>query len=630
MSKPVPAYNSLTPFYGAMADMGIAGSSIVDALPSPAVMVWPDGRVIAANENAKELVVEATEHDTLKIRPDLLPQVGTIAATGNSENWIIKIKKLRQSGVAAMSYSLTGISIPVVGEDTPVVLIYGADSTLEKNLRQALIESRAFFQDLATCSNDFTWSTDHRGVFTFINQRGVLGYRSDILHGKFAADYVADVISPEHVTAVFQAKEPVNEKEIWLRGADGEKYCFMMSALPIVNDQGMWAGARGVGRDVSELRARETELYRARRSEKLINTVLRIIRNEVDPEQMLATAAAAVIEALGMTSCWIFQRAPGKEFSSKSSSLLNIVPRSAIGLDDAPKSVVMRAIVERNLQCHDANVTVFKHDGWSFLAAKTHYGGEINGMLCFVRKIIVDEDSAEKKPNWSSFDHSMIKSVADQLSVIIAQAEIQEELKRLSQTDGLTGLMNRRAFLPEVLRRLSHHKRQNRKAALLFIDLDNFKGINDTDGHARGDEILRAVAELLNASSRSSDLSARFGGDEFVLWLEEADEAIATLKANDLMDGCQDIVAIAKGKMGDESRTPAQGKMEFQHLGMSIGIAIYDPETKEDLDHLVSRADQALYAVKENGKGGYRLAGNFMGLEPEASEQQPKGRGDSK
>lgn len=404
----------------------------------------------------------------------------------------------------------------------------------------------------------------------------------------------------------------------------------MMSAVPIIKEGGDWIGARGVGRDVTELRARESELRRARQSEKLINTVLGIIRNEVDPEQMLATAAAAVIEAVGMEACWVFQRSPGEDFSSKTAGMLNIVPRTAAGMEDAPKSALMRAIVERNLQCKDTNVTMFKHEGWSFLVARSHYGGSINGMLCFVRRIVEDEDKTVQKPNWRRFDHSMIKSVADQLSVVIAQIENQEKLKYLSQTDGLTGLMNRRAFMPEVGRRLAHHARQGRKAAFLFIDLDNFKGINDTDGHARGDEILCAVADLLKINSRESDLPARLGGDEFVLWLEEADEAVATLKANDLIVGCQDIVAITKNKVESEANEAPIGKMEFEHLGMSIGIAIFEPDSKETLDNLVSRADQALYAVKENGKGGYRIATPYDRLATIKDAQNLKGHGDSR
>jgi len=607
MSESLSAQNALAPHRGESADIEFTGASLVNAIPCPAAMVWPDGRIISSNQFASVLLAENADGG-FALRSDLLAQVAVIARDRTSENWVIRLKKRGQPASAAMSYSLTGIAIPVAGEKTPAVLIYGADSALERNLRKALIESRSFYQDLANCSNDFTWSTDTRGAFTFINQKGVAGYQADFIHGKPALELLASRTERAQAEAVFQTRVPVSEKEIWLKGARGDDYCFMISALPVHGSDGKWTGARGVGRDVTELRAREAELARAQHSKKLINTVLGIIRNEVAPSKMLTTAAAAVIEAIGMTSCWIFQRKFGEDFSGQTASVFNIVPRTSMGMKNAPTTADMRIIIDKNLKNPDANVGVFTKGGWSFLVAKTKYGGQVNGTLCFVRQIVDENAKKRGSLHWNAYEHSMITSVANQLSVVVAQSEHHEELRVLSQTDGLTGLMNRRSFLPETARRLAHHARQKRKAAFLYIDLDNFKGINDNDGHARGDQILKAVSELIKINCRTSDLPARFGGDEFVLWLEEADESIAILKANDLIDGCQDIIAIAKDTPGVEFSSTPSGEMSFKHLGMSIGISVFLPETMETIDQLIARADEALYVAKKGGKGGYRVA----------------------
>jgi len=400
----------------------------------------------------------------------------------------------------------------------------------------------------------------------------------------------------------------------------------MISALPVRNADDKWSGARGAGRDVTELRARENELRRARQSEKLINTVLGIIRNEVTPAKMLATAAAAVIDAIGMTSCWIFHRKYAEEFSSGTANILNIVPRASMGMENAPASAELREIVAENQKNPGTNGAVYTKNGWSFLVAKTEYGGQVNGTLCFVRPGDGSSEDGQEKLIWNAYEHSLINCVADQLSVVVAQSEDQEKLKILSQTDGLTGLMNRRSFLPETTRRLAHHTRKNRKAAFLYIDLDNFKGINDTDGHARGDQILKAVSELIKVNCRTSDLSARFGGDEFVIWLEEADESIAILKANDLIDGCQDIIAIARDDPGYPCPPAHSGEMSFEHLGMSIGISVFDPGTRESIDQLIARADEALYIAKKGGKGGYRIAGAAVaGTSDEQDQNDTKG-----
>jgi len=626
MSDILSVQSALAPYCSANEKLGFIGASLIKALPCPAVMVWSDGNIICANENARDLVHEDMDGN-LKLRSDLLQQVAKIASTGASENWVIKIRKHGLPGEIPTSYSLTGIALPVADENTTAVLIYGADSALEKNLRQALIESRTFYQDLANCSSDFTWSTDAHGVFTFINQKGVAGYQADIMHGRQAVELLASRTSRGQAEAVFQTRIPVNEKEIWLESAEGNECCYIISALPVRDAKGKWCGVRGVGRDVTELRAREDELLRARRSEKLINTVLGIIRKEVAPAKMLATAAAAVIDAIGMTSCWIFQRKYGEEFSSQAASVLNIVPRCALGMENAPASADLRAIVAKNMKNTKSHIGVFTKNGWSFLVARTEYAGQTNGTICFVRQIDDKKEVGGEKLNWNAYEHSMIGSVADQLSVVVAQSEQQEEMKVLSQTDGLTGLMNRRSFLPETTRRLAHHARKNRKAAFLYIDLDNFKGINDNDGHARGDQILCAVSELIKANCRLSDLSARFGGDEFVIWLEEADESIAILKANDLIDGCQDIIAIAKDAPSQKIPVVHSGEYKLEHLGMSIGISIFIPGSEESIDQLIARADEALYTAKKGGKGGYRIAKT---LTPKTSDDQDqKGAGGS-
>jgi len=618
MSDILSSQSALTPGSETDQELGLTATSLVNALPGPAVLAWSNGRIISANLNASDLVLEGGDGN-LALRSDLLTQVATIERTGTAQSWVIKIKKPGHPGLVSMSCSLTGIPLAVCGDKTTAVLIYGADSVLERNLRQALIASRTFYQDLANCSSDFTWATDTKGVFTYINQKGVAGYHADMMHGKPALELLSLRTTRSQAEAVFHARLPVSEKEIWLKGASGEDFCFMISALPVREAGSKWCGARGVGRDVTELRTREAELHRARRAEKLINTVLGIIRNEVAPAKMLATAAAAVIEAIGMTSCWIFQRKYNEEFTSTTGSVLNIVPRASLDMENAPTSAVLRAIVAKNLKNQNSHVAVFTKSGWSFLIARTEYRDQINGTLCFVRQLPDSAESEMKKPVWDHFERSLISCVADQLSVVIAQSEHQEKLKLLSQTDGLTGLMNRRSFLPETTRRLAHHERQNRKAAFLYIDLDNFKGINDNDGHACGDQILCV-------NCRTSDLSARFGGDEFVVWLEEADEAIAILKANDLIDSCQDIIAITKNASRNHVPALHPGEMSFTHLGMSIGIAIFIPGTKETIDQLLGRADAALNIAKKAGKGGYRLAAALS--PPPFNEQDSKNAGD--
>ena len=170
--------------------------------------------------------------------------------------------------------------------------------------------------------------------------------------------------------------------------------------------------------------------------------------------------------------------------------------------------------------------------------------------------------------------------------------EARERLERLSRTDDLTGLMNRRAFVDALQRRLRHLQRHGRSGALLFVDLDNFKTVNDSRGHAAGDDLLRRIGAHLIAAIRAGDLAARLGGDEFALWLEEVDAAGASAKAESLRRLGQSL----NREFGTQGRP----------FGFSIGTALSGPSDNEAAA-LIARADAAMYAAKHARRSGIGL-----------------------
>ena len=136
-------------------------------------------------------------------------------------------------------------------------------------------------------------------------------------------------------------------------------------------------------------------------------------------------------------------------------------------------------------------------------------------------------------------DRALLADVADYLGVALAQIASLEQIVTLSRTDPLTTLLNDGAFLDELearLRRLGDGRESERGGgALLFIDLDNFKRVNDELGHAAGDRALCSVAEALRRHARLSDLVARLGGDEFVMWIDRIGRAAALKRARSLL-----------------------------------------------------------------------------------------------
>lgn len=172
-----------------------------------------------------------------------------------------------------------------------------------------------------------------------------------------------------------------------------------------------------------------------------------------------------------------------------------------------------------------------------------------------------------------------------------AQQELQakaQELDTLARFDPLTGLANRLSFQKELVESVDRARFGNREMALLLIDLDGFKAINDTKGHPAGDRILKQVASRLLAVVREGDTVARLGGDEFTVILNSV---------KDELD-----VALVAGRIMRAISQPCYLDGQECFLGASVGAAIF-PQHTSDVDELVSYADTAMYAAKQHGSG---------------------------
>lgn len=176
---------------------------------------------------------------------------------------------------------------------------------------------------------------------------------------------------------------------------------------------------------------------------------------------------------------------------------------------------------------------------------------------------------------------------------ITEKKALEQKIRDLARFDGLTGLPNRQNFIELVENNLLRARRNRSRLALFFVDLDRFKPVNDSFGHAAGDELLKAVAARLRGALRESDMVGRFGGDEFLVLLPDIAQPA-------------DAAGVA-GKIGAALDRPFELASGRFSISSSIGIAIY-PDHGSDVDVLIEAADRAMYEAKKDGGGAYRFS----------------------
>lgn len=192
-------------------------------------------------------------------------------------------------------------------------------------------------------------------------------------------------------------------------------------------------------------------------------------------------------------------------------------------------------------------------------------------------------------------DHVRALSViAQQAAVVIRAAQLHEEARRLAITDPLTGLHNRRHFMDKLEEHLRRGRRYGERLALILVDSDYLKTVNDRHGHLSGDRALQAVAEVLRNTLRDTDELARIGGDEFAALLLESEEARARTVADRLREGVHELQLLS-----DDGRP--------LWITVSAGIALF-PEHGSDGKALLREADLALYRAKDAGRDSVAMA----------------------
>ncbi|HQK93855.1 MAG TPA: sensor domain-containing diguanylate cyclase [Armatimonadota bacterium] len=218
------------------------------------------------------------------------------------------------------------------------------------------------------------------------------------------------------------------------------------------------------------------------------------------------------------------------------------------------------------------------YNGPSLLSVPLKFRGSVTGVLNLSNKT----DGARFSPA----DEELLCLLASQAAVAIENAALYRSLCELAATDGLTGLYNHQHFFSRLRGAVSLARRSGQPLAVIMIDIDHFKRVNDRFGHAQGDTVLRAVASLLRGAARKEDIAARYGGEEFAVILPNTGAQGATHLAERFRARVQEL----------------EFRRDDRSFSITVSLGIADLEPGLDPEVLLDRADQALYAAKSQGR----------------------------
>ena len=430
----------------------------------------------------------------------------------------------------------------------------------------------ARYRDFASVSNDLLWEADREGrVF---ETSGRLARHSSLTSGRNWREMLH--LGPAEAraaldTAISQSL-PFHNLEFALPDeGDGPRW-IRVSGQPVIDDARELAGYRGTAVDISL--ARQAEALLRSYNEQLLKDVaertrdLRQANSELEAKErhlqvILAAAPVGVIELDGNERC--------RFINVNGCALTGCTQEEALGR-------VLLDFVHPDDREYVAFVfKINRHDG------DVHW-----------IEFRLDRTNQRCSAHWINVDHAdtTLSSTIMVLTNATARAQQDERLWTLAHHDTLTDLPNRNLFWDRMGQALRYAKRHESGAAVLWIDLDGFKGINDRFGHAAGDQLLQQVAQRLRSRIRESDTVARMGGDEFAVIMPDissVDDALHTAGA--LVTSLAEPFALPQG----EAR-----------ISGSVGVALY-PQHADGVESLTQCADMAMYQAKNAGKNQVRL-----------------------
>jgi diguanylate cyclase (GGDEF)-like protein/PAS domain S-box-containing protein len=536
--------------------------------PGPALEITGEGEIRALNAAGRRLIAVLDRRDANDAALAMLDLIKNACDQGTAARGPLILPGDGGNGRRTLDVTV----VPMAARQAFVVAL-DITAALE-----AAAASERRYRDLIEIAADFAWETGADGTFTFVSGNGAFGFATRMLLGKNPRDLL---LRDPGAAAVlpFNTLAPVQHQEVWIRNADGSPVCLSVSAMPVFDSDGRRLGARGVCHDITSSHLVDSSESRRKVRDRVVKHIVDSVLKHKTAKGMLDTGARAICHAVDGSACEAF-------LFDEHGRAVKAAQFGETGIAERYSQQLVKRMDPGDL--HQAVVA-----GRPVLGMMT--GSETGPTGAFLVWHV------EPNAAWTEENELLLVDLRDQFSGVVLQIAEQRKLETLSRFDELTGLVNRRFFHEELDLRIDRAQQRGRRGTLIYVDLDNFKLVNDTLGHEKGDAVLRKLSDILRSHTREYDLIGRLGGDEFALWLDDTDANVAIKRGEKLLTAAQALKNMS-------------GSLD-QPLAVSLGIAIYDPRSTESRDALIARADAAMYESKHGGKGRLTLA-------PVAAEDQ--------
>ncbi|MEO5573830.1 MAG: EAL domain-containing protein [Gammaproteobacteria bacterium] len=458
--------------------------------------------------------------------------------------------------VGAVDYMVKPI-VPEILKSKVAVFVELYHKTLEIRVQEQ--KYRKIFESFP----DIYFRTDMAGTLMLVSPSIFveLGYEPDEVMGRSIAQLFVDTAVAEALIQALSGSDSIKDFEVCLLARDGRKVDFSVNAHTVHGHKNDAVALEGALRNITE--RKEVERLRVEESMREQSRILQSILDSMGDGVVVADTSGSFLlfnpaaeTITGVTSMSLADWE--NQFSAYLPDMLTPYPKSQIPLTRAIRGEVVDGAEVYLLS------DKIPHGKWLSINARPLKDGD--GKL--YGGVAVFRDVTDNKQS-------------------------EQRLAYLAQYDPLTGLPNRNLFRDRFIQAMARASRGEQLVALMFLDLDHFKGINDSLGHEAGDLLLKAVAERLNACVRQSDTVARLGGDEFTVILEgRVNVEHVTVVAQKIIEGM-----MPSFKLGDSE----------VFITTSIGIVIYCGEDGYDTDTLIKNADTAMYHAKEHGRNNFQM-----------------------